>query len=145
MSTTRMPASAPLIVRSSVCYAACSSVGRRRDDVFVAMTLADQARVLEDVERHLEGRARDLDVWRPAAELLVIGDRRGEHSPIDLREECRLGFRNFGRRRGDEPSAGLSIRAHESPRGVRPKPLARRGEAREGARPIASPTEATTW
>src|SRR5215475_5378974 len=54
-------------------------VGGRRHDVLVAVAPGDQARVLEDVERDLESLARDLDVWRPAAELLVVGERGGQH------------------------------------------------------------------
>src|SRR5262245_56595548 len=54
-----------------------SALGRRRDDVFVAMPLGDELRMLEDVEGDLEGRACDLDVRGPAAELLVIGDGGG--------------------------------------------------------------------
>jgi hypothetical protein len=37
-------------------------VGGRRDHVFVTVPPRDQARVLEDVQRHLEGRACDLHV-----------------------------------------------------------------------------------
>ena len=37
--------------------------------------------MLEDVQRHLERRAGDLDVRRPAAELLVSGDGGREHGP----------------------------------------------------------------
>ena len=54
-------------------------LGRRRDDVLVPVALGDELRVLEDVERHLEGRPRDLHVRGPAPELLVVTDRRGEH------------------------------------------------------------------
>src|SRR5712691_465223 len=88
----------------------------------------------EDVEGRLERRARDLDVRRPAAEPLVIGDRRGEHRPVDLREERGLRLGDPGRRRVDEPGARLAVGAHEALGRVRPEPFARRGEAREGAR-----------
>src|SRR3989442_15930221 len=70
--------------------------------------------MLEDVERDLEGRARDLDVRCPAAELLVVSDGRGEDRPIDLREEGRFGLGDFGGRRGDEPGAGLPVSVHEA-------------------------------
>src|SRR6185369_33880 len=74
--------------------------------------LGDEARVLEDIEGDLESRARDLHVGRPAAELLVVRDRRREDGPVDVREEPRLGLRDLGRRGLEEPGA-------------------RRGEARE--------------
>src|SRR5436309_589938 len=63
-----------------------AGIGRRRDHVLVRMALRDQLRVLEHVERDVECRTGDLDVRRPAAELLIGGDRRREHGALDPRE-----------------------------------------------------------
>src|SRR5262245_29127168 len=124
MSTTRMPDSALLM---------SDPLGRRGADVFVAVPLRDQLRVLEDVEGDLERRARDLDVRRPAAELLIGRDGRGEDGPIDAREELGLRLGDLRGRRGDDPGARLAVGAHEAPRHIGAQPLARGGEAREGA------------
>src|SRR4030095_15425410 len=96
MSTTRMPDSALVI--------SCP-LGRRGADVFVPVPLRDQPRVLEDVEGDLERRACDLDVRRPASELLIGLDGRGEDGPIDAREELGLRLRDLrGLRRHDHPA-----------------------------------------
>src|SRR5712691_5274701 len=73
----------------------------RRDHVLVAMPLGDQLRVLEYVERDLERGPGDLDVRRPAPDLLVVADRRGEHRRVDLGEERSLRLRDLRRRRGE--------------------------------------------
>src|SRR6266849_2142390 len=73
---------------------------RGRDHVLVAVPLRDQLGMLEDVERDLEGGPGDLGVRGPAAELLVVADRRGEHRRVDLGEEGSLRLRDLGRGRG---------------------------------------------
>src|SRR5262244_1341573 len=90
-----------------------SRVGRGRDDVFVSVPLRDQARVQKDAERDLEGRARDVDVRRPAAELLVARERRRQHGSIDVGEERGLRLGDPGGRRGEDPRPGLAVGAHE--------------------------------
>src|SRR5262245_18415422 len=125
MSTTRMPVSALLIA---------GSLGRRGADVFVPVPLRDQPRVLEDVESDLERRACDLDVRRPAAELLIGLDGRGEDGLIDAREELGLRLGDLRGGRGDDPRARVEVGAQEAPRHVGAQPLARGGEARESAR-----------
>src|SRR5437773_1622276 len=99
----------------------------------------------EDVEGHLEGRGRDLDVRRPAAKPLVIGDRRGEHGPVDLGKERGLRLGDLGgwvsmsqaRALRYAPMKRLAVSVPSHSR------VAARLENAHG--PIASPTEATTW
>jgi hypothetical protein len=97
------------------------------------MTLGDQPRVVEHVERHLEGGPGDLHVRRPAAELLVVGDGRGEHAAIDVREERGLRLRHVGSASGEEPGARFPVSAREALGRVGAEPFARGGQAREGA------------
>ena len=87
--------------------------------------------MLEDVERRLVGRARDLDMRRPVAERLVGGDGRLQHARVDVREERGFALRHLCRGRGDQPGATLAVSAHEGLRHVAGQPLARRCEAGE--------------
>ena len=59
---------------------------RRGAHLLVAIPLLQQAVVFEHVERFFIGRARDLDMRRPAAELLVGRDALGEHLLVYLGE-----------------------------------------------------------
>src|SRR5215470_14775397 len=78
----------------------CSGrVGRRADHVLEPVTFGDQSGVLEDVEGHLEGGARDLDVRGPAAEPLVGGSGGCQDCSVDAGEEGRLCLGDAGGRR----------------------------------------------
>src|SRR6185436_13412780 len=108
-----------------------STLGWRRHDVFVAVALGDELRMQEDVESDVEGGARDLDVRRPAAELLVVGDGGGQHGAIDLRKERCFGLRHRLGRGADQPGPRLAIGAHEALGHVGAQPLAGGRQARE--------------
>src|SRR6266851_3682621 len=98
---------------------------RGRDHVLVPVALGDQLRVVEHVQGDLER------VPGPAAELLVVADRRGEHRRVDLGEEGSLCLRDLGRGRGQQPAARLAVGAHEPSGHVGGQPRARGGQARE--------------
>src|SRR5215831_10651835 len=112
---------------------ATASRWRRHHHVRVGMALGDEAGVLEDVERRLEGWLGNLHVRRPIAELLVGGNGAREHREIDVREERCLRFGDLGGWCGEQPGARRAIGAHERLGRIGGKPFARRSQAREGA------------
>ena len=62
--------------------------GRRwRADLIVRVPLLERSKVLEDIERDLERRARDLDMRGPAAQLLIARDAPCQDIDIDRRKE----------------------------------------------------------
>src|SRR3546814_10896776 len=90
-----------------------------------------QAVVCKDIERRLEGGLRNLDVRRPAAELLIGGDAVGQHRLVDLREEAFFGAGDLGSGRLVQIGAGPPVGTHEGFRHVAFQPLRRGGQAGE--------------
>ena len=90
-----------------------NNIGRRCTDLLVGEALVDKAVMGVDVERRIERLAGDLDMGRPATELLIGRDATFECRRVDLREEGSLGEGDLGGRRPVEPEPGPAISAGE--------------------------------